>query len=179
MAETTPVVASANADTLKSGDKIARKYMAHMLDETFGETSTPSWVRLGKDLEEYNIELNPDTENKKNIIGEETFVHNGYEVSASADPFYAYVGDPLFERLQRICDERITDSRCYTDSLEVHLWDGDASGGFTAYKQQVAVVPTSYGGDTSGYQIPFDVNYMGERVKGKYVPSTKKFTPEV
>lgn len=164
------------ANELKSGDKIARKYMAHFLDANFGE-GTAEYVRLGKDLEELNVELNPDTENSKNILGETTFKHNGYEASSEADPFYAYVGDPLFERLQLICDERIDDSRCYTSSLEVHLWDGDAEAGFVAYKQQCAVVPTSYGGDTSGYQIPFTVNYMGERTKGLYNPKTKAFTP--
>ena len=40
------------------------------------------------------------------------------------------------------------------------------------------MIPTSYGGDTSGYQIPFTVNYVGGRVKGKYVLGTKKFTPD-
>lgn len=160
---------------IKTGDKIARKYMAHFLDASFGGGSA-DWQRLGKDLEEYNIELNPDTETSKNIIGESTFKHNGYEVSSEADPFYAYVGDPLFEKLQEIVDERIDDSRMYTDTLEVHLWDGDESTGFVAYKQNAAIVPTSYGGDTSGYQIPFTVNYRGERVKGVYNPKTKTFS---
>lgn len=162
------------ANELKTGDKIARKYMAHFVDANFGE-QTPSWARLGKDLEEFNVELNPDTENSKNILGETTFKHNGYEASSEADPYYCYVGDPLFERLQLICDERIDDSRCYTESLEVHLWDGDEDSGFKAYKQKCAIVPTSYGGDTSGYQIPFTVNYMGERVKGLYNAKTKQF----
>ena len=59
--------------------KIARKYMAHFLDAGFGG-SAAEWSRLGKDLEEYNVELNPDTETKKNIIGENSFVHNGFEI---------------------------------------------------------------------------------------------------
>lgn len=58
--------------------KIARKYMAHFLDSSFGGT-TPAWYRIGEDLEEYNVELNPDTEVKKNILGNTTFNHNGYE----------------------------------------------------------------------------------------------------
>ena len=32
-------------------------------------------------------------------------------------------------------------------------------------------MPTQYGGDTSGYQIPFDVNYVGTRVKGEFTPA--------
>ena len=48
--------------------KIERKYMAHLLNTAIGE-ETPNWVRLGKDLEELNIELNPDTETKEDVTG--------------------------------------------------------------------------------------------------------------
>lgn len=154
--------------------KIARKYMAHFLDASFGG-ATPDWTRLGKDLEEYNVELNPDTETSKNILGESTFTHNGYEVSADADPYYAVVGDTLFEQLQKIVDERANDDTCKTKSLEVHMWEGTETA-YEAYMQECYVVPTSYGGDTSGYQIPFTVYYTGERVKGTYDASTKTFT---
>ena len=51
--------------------KIERKYLAHYIDASFGG-NTANYVRLGKDLEEYNEELNPDVEVKKNIIGEQT-----------------------------------------------------------------------------------------------------------
>lgn len=149
--------------------KIARKYMAHFLDSTFGGT-TPAWYRIGEDLEEYNVELNPDTEVKKNILGNTTFNHNGYEPSADSDPFYARVGDALFTKLQNIVDTQATDDTCKTSALEVHLWDGDAENGYVAYKQDCYVVPTSYGGDTSGYQIPYSVNYVGDKVRGHYVP---------
>lgn len=59
--------------------KIDRKYMAHFLDAgSLCGGSSVDYERLGKDLEEYNIELNPDTETSKNILGESTFKHNGY-----------------------------------------------------------------------------------------------------
>lgn len=154
--------------------KIDRKYMAHFLDASFNGESA-NWVRLGKDLEEYTIELNPDTETTKNILGEESFRHNGYEASSSADPYYAEVGDPLFEKLQTIVDERAKDDRLKTSAIEVHMWEGEETS-YVAYKQECYVVPTSYGGDTSGYQIPFTVHYSGSRVKGTYDASTKTFT---
>lgn len=160
--------------------KIDRKYMAHYIDASFGKL-TANYVRLGKDLEEFSVNLNPDTESKKNIIGETTFVHNGYEASADADPYYAEVGDPLFEQLQKIVDERAKDDTCKTSALEVHVWEEDTSGDDTVYvawKQDCYVVPTSYGGDTSGYQIPFSVNYVGERVKGTFNPKTKAFVAD-
>ena len=158
------------ADTITG--KIARKYMAHFIDTSFGG-QTASWYRIGEDLEEYTVDMNPDTELRKNILGNTTFEHNGYEPSGSGDPFYARVGDPLFEKLQDIVDKQANDDSCKTSICEVHLWeDGTATGSFVAYKQDCYVVPTSYGGDTSGYQIPFDVNYIGERTKGSFVPAS-------
>ena len=153
--------------------KIERKYMAHFLDTEFitGDTGTPAWYRIGEDLEEYNVELNPDTELVKNILGSTRFDHKGYEPSADADPFYARVGDSLFEKLQEIVDERHTGDQCKTSALEVHLWEeGTSSGTYVAYRQPCYVVPSSYGGDTSGYQIPFTVNYVGDRKKGIFTP---------
>ena len=74
--------------------KIERKYLAHYIDASFGGEQ-PNYIRLGKDLEEYNEELNPDVEITKNILGEQNVNHNGYEVQSEVDPFYAYSDDPL------------------------------------------------------------------------------------
>lgn len=164
--------------------KIERKYMAHFLDTVnFNNgTATPSWYRIGEDLEEYNVDLNPDTELVKNILGSTRFDHKGYEPSADADPFYARNGDALFAKLQDIVDNRHTGDQCKTNALEVHLWEEtNTSGTFVAYRQPCYVVPTSYGGDTSGYQIPFTVNYVGDRRKGTFTPDQAgggTFTPD-
>ena len=156
--------------------KIERKYMAHFVDTAnlcVTTATTASWYRLGDDFEEFNVELNPDTEVVKNIKGQTRFDHNGYEPSSSGDPFYAREGDALFPKLQEIIDNRHQGDQCKTDTLEVHLWEevAGSTGTFVAYLQPAYIVPTSYGGDTSGYQIPFDVNYAGARVKGKFTPT--------
>ncbi len=165
------------AETIKG--KIDRKYMGHMIDAgSLCHGEAEEWERLGEDLEEYNVELNPDTESVQNILGETSFKHNGYEVSSEADPYYARTDSVLSQKLQAIIDNRYKDDNCKTSALEVHLWEGDEEAGYTAWKQACYVVPTQYGGDTSGYQTPFTVNYVGERVKGKYSPKTKKFTAD-
>ena len=148
--------------------KIARKYMAHYIDSSFGGVSA-SFERLGKDLEEFNVELNPDTETSKNILGESTFKMNGYEESASVEPYYADVTSGLFAKLQDIIDNRKYGDACKTKMLDVHLWEttSGSSTEFVAYQQDCYVVINSYGGDTSGYQIPFTVYPVGTRTKGK------------
>ena len=154
--------------------KIDRKYLAHYLDENFG-SGTVSYTRLGKDLEEYNEELNPDVEVNKNILGEQNVNQNGYEVQSEVDPFYAYSGDPLFTKLALIANERKTGDACKTTKVDVLL---NADGTVVwAYREDVYVVPNSIGGDTSGVQIPFTVYNAGNRVAGTWDPSTKTFTP--
>jgi len=153
--------------------KIERKYLAHFIDASFGG-ETPNFVRLGKDLEEFIEELNPDVEVKKNILGEQNVVHNGYEVQSEVDPFYAYTGDPLYEQLALIANERKTGDDCKTTKVDVLLnEDGTVEW---AYREDVYVVPNSVGGDTSGVQIPFTVYNAGNRVAGTWDTTTKTFT---
>ena len=47
-----------------------------------------------------------------------------------------------------------------------------------AYREEVIIEVSSYGGDTTGYQIPFNVHHTGNRVKGKFVLATKTFTAD-
>ena len=174
-------VNAANYPALKSGERISRKYAAHAVDASFGGT-TADWYRLGDDLEDFSVDLNPDTEVVKNILGTSTFHHNGYEPSADAEPFYAQLGDKLFDKLQNIIDTLATGDACKTTALEVHMWKSGTVGEtgseqtvYEATKQPCYVVPTSHGGDTSGVQIPFSVNYVGEKTIGAFNASTKTF----
>lgn len=156
-------------------NKIERKYLAHFIDASFGTGSaTPKYVRLGADLEEYNLDLNPDIEVSKNILGDSTIKHNGYEPQSSVDTFYAVTGDALFETLSDIANERKTGDDCKTTAVDVLLAD---KGVVTwAYREEVMVVPTSMGGDTSGVQVPFSVYYCGNRTKGTFDLTQKTFT---
>ena len=157
--------------------KIKRKYMAHFVNASTGETE--NYVRLGKDLEEYLIELNPNVETKSNILGEVSTIIDKYEPSASADPYYAEIGDPMFERLQAIVDERQTMDDLKTYTVEVHLWEEtETEGTYVAYKEEAIIEVSSYGGDTTGYQIPFTLHYTGVRTKGTFALSTKTFTAD-
>lgn len=157
---------------------IERKYLAHYIDGAFS-AGEPSYSRLGKDLEEYSIELNPDVESKQNILGENSVVVNGYEVSSSVEPYYCDRNDPLSEKLMDIAMERLTGDGCKTTVVDVLLAPGadDAAPQTVwAYREDCLIVPESIGGDTSGVQIPFTIHRAGNRVNGTFDVSTKKFT---
>ena len=154
--------------------RMERKYLAHYLDANFGVGST-NYVRLGKDLESYQEELNPQVEVRRNILGEQNVIHNGYQVQSSAEPFYADQSDDLFAPIAAIANERKTGEGCKTTRVEVLI---NASGTTVwAYREDCWVVPNSVGGDTSGVQIPFTVYNAGNRVSGTWNAETRAFTP--
>jgi hypothetical protein len=161
--------------------KAERKYLATFLDAAFDTTyAGANYVRLGKDLEEFNDEMNPDVETVKNILGENAVKHNGYEVSADADPFYYEYDDALSEKVMEIAMNRLTGDACRTSKVDVLLKpgaDGAAPEVAGAWREDVLLIPNSVGGDTSGVQTPFTIHAAGNRVKGTFDMSTKKFTP--
>lgn len=159
--------------------KIERKFLAHYINVTpGGETDT--YFRLGKDLEEYNVELSAEVTTKNNILGETSVDITSYAPTASTEPYYADDGDGLHDFLQSIIDERKVLDDVKTDTIEVHLWEksGSDSNTFIAYKESAAIEVQSYGGDYTGYQIPFNVHYLGDRVKGTFSVTTKTFTAD-
>ena len=51
--------------------KLEREAMATYLDSTFKRVvASASWVLVGDDIEDMSVELNPDTETTKNILGQ-------------------------------------------------------------------------------------------------------------
>lgn len=155
--------------------KIERKYMAHFINAAkSGDEAV--YERLGADLEEFSPEMAAQVETKKNILGENSVVISGYEKTAAVEPFYAQAGSTLFERLQEIIDSDLVLDELKADVVDVKLWDENEAGAYPAVKETVYIEVTSYGGDTTGYQIPFTIHYTGEKVKGTFNVSTKTFT---
>jgi len=155
--------------------KLERRYLAHYIDSNMGQNST-NYVRLGKDLEEYSEELNPQVSIARDIKGNPVVSFVGYEVQSSVESFYAEKGDPLFGVLSGIANERLNDDSCLTTKVDYLV---DESGNqIWAYREDCLIVPVSVGGDTSGVQIPFNIYGMGNRVSGSFNATTKQFTAD-
>ena len=154
--------------------KIERKYMAHYINAA--KDGEAAYERLGQDLEEFSPEMSAQVETKKNILGESSVLISGYEKTAAVEPFYADQGSELFQRLQEIIDGDLVLDDLKADVVDVKLWDADQAGAYPAVKETVFIEVTSYGGDTTGYQIPFTIHYTGEKVKGTFNVSTRTFT---
>ncbi len=157
--------------------KIERKYLAHYIN-TAKIDAQAVYERLGKDLEEFSPELSAQVDTKKNILGETSILISGYEKTGSVEPYYAEEGSALFARLQEIIDEGLVLDELKADVVEVKLWEEPQEGSYPAIREGVYIEVSSYGGDTTGYQIPYVLHFDGTKTKGFFNIQTKTFTEE-
>ncbi len=130
----------------------------------FASYDGTQWEALGRDNDDLNKELNPDTETSKNVLGETTFNHSGYEPEVSVDPYYADTDSILYEKLRDAAvQEKYGDADIKGFFIEVVFETAESGGKLTGtgYKREAYIVPQSTGGDTSGFSIPFTVNPVG------------------
>ena len=154
--------------------RIARKLVQHFLNSTPIDNAT--YGVLGVDLEDFSVEFNADIEKKKNILGANSISLKGYEKEASVEPYIADPDDPIYPFLKRIIDDEKVLDDVKTDIVKVELFGEATTGAYPAVKEEVFIEIVSEGGDTTGYQIPFNIHFTGNRVKGTFNPTTKGFT---
>lgn len=157
--------------------KLEREALAHYLDTTWNkkvaDVAKATFEIIGDDIEEMSVEMNPDTEQVKNILGQTRTIDNGYTPSMDADPYYANPDKLLYPKVRDIAMKRLKGDECKTLMLEVIVEDTEAST-HTAYVREVMVKPQSYGGGTEGFNIPFSVSEDGEWVEGTVTAESLK-----
>ena len=129
------------------------------------------WEAIGKDNDDLSKELNPDTESSKNVLGETTFRHSGYEPEVSVDPYYIDPSRKMYERIKR-------------NAMEENYGETDLLGWFAeayfetankesrtmtgyCYVRQAWYVPESVGGDTTAFAVPVSIHPVGARIRKK------------
>lgn len=163
------------------GAKSERKCFAVYLDAAFSEDySATDYKIIGHDLDALSVELNPTVETFKNILGQNSVRHEGYEPSIDVETFYHRAKEALEAKVLDLAMARKSGDACKTSCVEVvyaMAEDGASEPEVLhAYREDILLVPTSYGGDTTGFQTPFQINFSGNRVKGTWDRSTSKFT---
>ena len=133
----------------------------------FASFDKTAWEVLGRDNESLNKELNPDTETSKNVLGEATFKHNGYEPSVNVNPYYADESSELYTKIKAAAvQEKYGDTDIKGYFVEV-MFDGEDAAKTagkligTGYQREAYIVPQSTGGDTAGVGIPLNIYPVG------------------
>ena len=148
----------------------------------FGSWDGTEWEAIGKDNDELSKELNPDTETSKNVLGESTFKHSGYEPEVDVDPYYMDPDRAMYEKmLDNAIQEKYGEADCMGKFAEAFFESADAEKrtmtGY-CYVRDAWFVPQSTGGDTAGYAIPYTISPVGAMTKMNitYDMSTNKAT---
>lgn len=131
--------------------------------------STQVWEAIGKDNDELTKDLNPDTESSKNVLGEATFTHSGYEPSVDVDPYYMDPDRAMYSHLLECAlEEKYGEADLVGEFAEAFFTTVNAEAktmtGY-CYVRDAWFVPQSTGGDTTGYAIPYTINPIGPMVK--------------
>ncbi len=158
--------------------KIERKFMAHYIDASVPEDQDSLFERLGLDLEEFSPELSAQVTKKRNILGETEIVISGYEKTAEVGTYYANPDTELYGRLQDIIEKAQVMDTLGTRVVDVYLWKDKQEYGYPAVLEYAYIEVKSYGGDTTGYQIPFTIHYTGRREHGYFDVESRCFTSD-
>ena len=161
---------------------LERKHLMHYLDSKFDPTGAAAeYTRLGEHMPDLTVSMNPNVTETRNIWGENKAILDGYNHSASISPLYFAYDDSLSEKLKEIAMHELTGDAVKTTVVDVWVKPGatvdDPPTVVEAWRRDVIVSVQSYGGDTSGVQIPFNILGASNRVKGTFELDTKKFTP--
>lgn len=127
--------------------------------------STDQWFLLGKGINDMSIEMNGSFEQTKDITGEVSVSDTGYQPQVSVEPYYANPDDAIYPYLKDLALNRKSGDDAKAEYLEVLVEDSSASS-HDAWLENCRVEIASYGGDTSGMQIAFNIWPDGSRVEG-------------
>lgn len=132
-----------------------------------------AWEALGKDNDDLSKELNPDVETSKNVLGETTVTHSGYEPEVGVDPYYIDPSRKMYKHLAEVAiEEKYDEANVLGYFAEAHFTTANPETkkmtGFV-YIRQAYFVPQSVGGDTSGWAIPVNIYPIGAVTKKKIV----------
>ena len=163
--------------------KLTRGRYIIYIDASFG-SGEAKWFKVGKSLSSLTVDLSPDVSTDKNILDETYATDNGYTAQTSVDPYHANPEDDIYPKLKEIAMNRLKGDACRTKIMEVIVEDEEAPS-HSAWVEDILVKPTSTGGDTAGFAIPFNVYFDGNREEGtvaysdgNYKKGTPTFSPK-
>lgn len=143
-----------------------------------GASSAPEWELQGGRIEDMSLEMNPNVETVTDVTGMTETTLDKYEKQTSVSPYYAKRDSKMAAWLYNVVRDEKTLSDVEKTFCVVNIFAG-SDGAYDAWTQKGVVAVQSFGGDTKGLQIPYNIHWIGEKVFGTAAISngTMTFTP--
>lgn len=146
--------------------KVKRSEFAAFMNTANSAATSPTWSRMGKGFTSQTVSYNA-------VTTSETYIHednatntiDSYAPTMDA-PLTAFAGEPIFDFVDRIRQERATGVDAETDVLLIYIYDntGDA---YEAEKQRVSIQIDDFGGEGGGSTVlNFTINFVGDPERG-------------
>lgn len=153
------------------------KRNAHRL---YVKAGTKPYYLVGKGVDDMSVEMGGSFETKTDVTGETTVEDNGYQPNVSVEPYYANPEDDIYDFLKDLALNRKSGDDARATYLEVLIEDTSAQT-HEAWEENCKIEIASYGGDTSGFQIAYNIYPDGDRKQGTvtYTDQVPTFTANV
>ena len=138
------------------------KREAHRL---FLQVGSKPYYLVGKGIDDMSVEMNGSFETKKDVTGETNVEDSGYTPQVSVEPYYANPEDDIYDFLKDLALNRKSGDDATAKYLEVIIEDTTAAS-HEAWEEDCRIEIVSYGGDTSGFQIAYNIYPDGDRTQG-------------
>lgn len=138
------------------------KREAHRL---FIKVGSKPYFYVGKGIDDLSVEMNGSFEVKKDITGQTSVEDSGYNPQTSVEPYYADPEDDIYDFLLDLAMNRKSGDDAKAKYLEVIVEDTTAAS-HSAWEEDCRIEIVSYGGDTSGFQIAYNLYPDGNRTQG-------------
>lgn len=160
-----------------NGVKAARKLLKHYVN--VGTAEEKEWELLGRGVEESAIELNPETEEVKDITGANESNVTGWKPTQSFDPFTVRGGSKLAFKLYEIWANNTPEKLSQFEMLTVYAFVGEEAEGYDADIQTNCMINMTSIGGSAYVDMPIEVSYSMEKTRGtvKFVDNVPEFTP--
>lgn len=140
------------------------KRSAHALYVKAGTTGA-EWYLVGKDIDDMSVDMNGSFGTTHNILDEVSVSDTGYEPEIDVTPYYANPEDAIYPFLLDLALNRKSGDDCVGKYLEV-IAENAADTSHKAWQEDCKFEISSYGGDTNGFQIEYNIHPDGDRVEG-------------
>lgn len=137
------------------------------------------WYLIGKGIDDLSVEMNGSFEQTKDITGNVAVSDTGYQPQISVEPYYADPDDAIYPFLKDLAMNRKSGDDAKAKMLEVVIEDTEDAS-HSAWQEDVRIEITSYGGDTAGLGINFNIWSDGNREEGTATIANKvpTFSPK-